>query len=867
MYQVKKLMMAWICLLMTSGLFAQGVAQIDYFTYLTQPLNKLGQQVVDARMDAAQFKEVAPLSLSNKVYSSNTFKNLSKANYLKLDLKQLPQMVADKSEYLSLLLPINDREKVVLDLIRVDLYAEGFHVFTSEFPNEAFEYDPGVFYRGVVRGKEGSSTAAISVFNDQIIGMFSTDEGNTVLYPMKDTKEEILIYNDKDITVNMPFNCSTDELSNVLIDPAPKSEMAAGDCIRVYIECDYALFQNKGDVTATTNWITSVYNNVATLYTAESINTTVSEVYVWTTPDAYSKTSSIDALNKFRTDRGTFNGDLAHLAALGGQNIGGVAWVDALCSSYKYAYSNISASYSTVPTYSWTVEVMTHEMGHNIGSMHTQWCGWTGGALDNCYATEGGCAPGPPPTGGGTIMSYCHLTSYGINFSKGFGTQPGDKIRAEVIAATCLGTSCGGGGGCGVPTGLAISGITQTTATANWNSVSGATSYKFSYKTNAGTTWTTVTTTNPTYNLTGLSAGTLYNTRVKTICGADSSANSATVNFTTSSGGTCGVPTNFAVSNITTNSAKSSWSAVSGATSYNFQYKLASSSTWSQANVTVTTVNLTGLSPNTSYTIRVQAVCPSGTSAFTSIITFKTLNTTYCVSKGNNATYEWVKRVKLGTIDRTSGSDGGYYNGTALSTNIAKSSTQTMNYQAGTTGASGTLYWRVWIDYNRNNVFTDAGEQVISRSSASTGLLTSTFVVPAGASTGSTRMRVSLKYSGYSSPCETFAYGEVEDYSVNIVAAGTLEGPRNQILNMEQVVVSPNPFDQNLLISLSSKQDQQVDVSIIDVFGKKVGHSNYNALTGINAYVLETQHINSGSYFIRIESGDQVIIKKLVKIN
>ena len=128
-------------------------------------------------------------------------------------------------------------------------------------------------------------------------------------------------------------------------------------------------------------------------------------------------------------------------------------------------------------------------------------------------------------------------------------------------------------------------------------------------------------------------------------------------------------------------------------------------------------------------------------------------------------------------------------------------------------------------------------------------------------------MRVSLKYSGYSSPCETFAYGEVEDYSVNIVAAGTLEGPRNQILNMEQVVVSPNPFDQNLLISLSSKQDQQVDISIIDVFGKKVGHSNYNSLTGINAYVIETQHINSGSYFVRIESGDQVIIKKLVKIN
>ena len=33
-------------------------------------------------------------------------------------------------------------------------------------------------------------------------------------------------------------------------------------------------------------------------------------------------------------------------------------------------------------------------------------------------------------------MSYCHLTGYGINFNNGFGTQPGNKIRAEVAAAT-----------------------------------------------------------------------------------------------------------------------------------------------------------------------------------------------------------------------------------------------------------------------------------------------------------------------------------------------------------------------------------------------------------------------------------------------
>src|SRR5690606_22479353 len=142
-------------------------------------------------------------------------------------------------------------------------------------------------------------------------------------------------------------------------------------------------------------WITAVYNNVATLYANESINTAISEVFVWTSNDSYSKTNANTALTQFRNLRTSFNGDLAHLAALGGNNLGGIAWVNAMCTTYKYPYSNIASTYSNVPSYSWTVMVMTHEMGHNLGSNHTQWCGWSGGALDNCYTTEGGCSPGP----------------------------------------------------------------------------------------------------------------------------------------------------------------------------------------------------------------------------------------------------------------------------------------------------------------------------------------------------------------------------------------------------------------------------------------------------------------------------------------
>lgn len=779
---------------------------------------------------------------------------------------QLSNLYNSKFANITLALPTFDGIDLTMDLTQVELFAEGFNVHTSE--NEQVKYQSGLYYRGVLKNMT-NSIVSISIFENQIFGMIHADNHNIAIQTSTIKSGEFIIYDDTHVDKDQPISCGATERMQIGndTDHGKLSQRTAGDCVKVYIECDYALYQNKGSTTNVVNWITAVYNNVATLYANESINTTISEIFVWTTQDSYSKTNSVTALEQFKAARPTFNGNLAHLAALGGQNIGGVAWLDVLCSNYNYAYSNIYSSYNSVPTYSWTVEVMTHEMGHNLGSNHTQWCGWTGGAIDNCYTPEGNCSPGPPPTNGGTIMSYCHLTSYGINFNNGFGPKPGDKIRARVAAVTCLSNTCGSS--CPTPTGLNATNIQNTSATLSWNASSGATSYKLEYKTAAGTTWTQITTSATTYNVTGLTAGTTYNSRVLAVCSSGNSAYSSTISFTTT-GGTCNTPTGLNASAITSSSALVSWNAVSGVSSYNLQYKLSSSGTWSQVNTTSTAVQLNGLSPSTSYDVRVQSVCSGSTSAFSSIVSFTTsAASSYCPSKGTSSAEEWISRVKLNLVDRVSASDGGYYDATSLVADVVRGQTQTIYFRSGITGAPRNLYWTIWIDYNQNGSFTDVGEKVISGFTSSTNLLYSTFTPPTTAALGKTRMRVSMKEGTYSTSCEIFPRGEVEDYSVNIKATGTLpskiESGESTLL-FSDVSISPNPVSDLLIINYTSVDLDPLSIEIKDAFGKNISKQLTNTNFGFNQKQVDVSNLINGIYFITLQSKTIHATKQFIKL-
>ena len=91
----------------------------------------------------------------------------------------------------------------------------------------------------------------------------------------------------------------------------------------------------------------------------------------------------------------------------------------------------------------------------------------------------------------------------------------------------------------------------------------------------------------------------------------------------------CGTPTGLASTNITNTSAAVKWPAVSGALSYNLQWKASSSSTWKTVSaIAITPINLTGLSAGTTYQFQVQTVCSAGgTSSYSALASFTTTGT------------------------------------------------------------------------------------------------------------------------------------------------------------------------------------------------------------------------------------------------
>ena len=549
-------------------------------------------------------------------------------------------------------------------------------------------------------------------------------------------------------------------------------------------------------------------------------------------------------------------------------------------TAYSYQVQTVCASgssaYSTASTFTTTAQAVCGVPGGLASSAITSsgaTVSWTAVAGATSYNLQYKISSATAWTTVSVTTASKSLTglSTGTTYNYQVQTVCASGTSAYSTAASLATTSTG----CGVAGGLAASAITTTGATVSWTAVAGATAYSLQYKLSTAATWTTVSVTAASQVLTGLTPAATYNFQVKTICSNTATPYSAAASFITAT--PCGVASGLASSGITGTAATLSWTAVAGAISYNLQYKSASASAWTTVSVTNSSKALTGLTGNTTYNYQVQVVCSSGTSAYSAQASFTTVAAppTYCAASGTTQTYEWISHIRLGTINRTSGAEPGGYANTGLATNLRiGSSNDTIFFSPSFAGAGYTENWAVYIDFNKNGSFSDAGEKVVSGTSSSSGNYYAVFSVPSGLSTGVTGMRVMMSYSPVTSPCGVFSFGEVEDYVINlsntvqstggngnnadIDITPLSEGVADHQPERDQMSLYPNPAKANLTVKMISNSNEASTITVFNLNGQKMLSGQHQNAVGENAHDIDVTSLPTGIYMIEIITDNNV---------
>ncbi|HEX6849531.1 MAG TPA: T9SS type A sorting domain-containing protein, partial [Chitinophagaceae bacterium] len=315
-------------------------------------------------------------------------------------------------------------------------------------------------------------------------------------------------------------------------------------------------------------------------------------------------------------------------------------------------------------------------------------------------------------------------------------------------------------------------------------------------------------------------------------------------NFTIGTPPACGTPAGLTNTTPTQTSTTVSWNAVSGAISYDVDYKTNAASTWINAatGTTATSVDLTGLAAGTLYNWRVRANCSGGAGSyaqanFTTAATPITCPGAYDV--GANGNTAGAATIPLNTdvhgLVNPSG-DNDYYKFII------------------TTGGSITLTLTTLPTNYQLSLLNSNGNVIQASTSGGSNNETINATVTAGT------------YYARVYPFKNNFWNASNCYTLRVQT-----GTASKMIDTELVQLSgkkfsvfPNPAGYDANLSFNATINGSSEITVINQLGSVVLRKIIPVNEGENIRKLNVSALAAGMYYIKIKSGDSEQTSKIV---
>ncbi len=370
--------------------------------------------------------------------------------------------------------PLAGDATVELELRRFEPFAPGARVEAVDGRGvRAVKLPDHVYFTGTVRGEPDSRVLLIAA-RDHVRGFVAARGTVYPFGPDRRGRHRSYALRDVDPTAYprpgafCANDLHRDQVESLLVnrsarvaaglEPPPIAYTSSGLVqADAAIETDHELWARFGSDAQTLDYLASLAAASSAIDERDvSVRLSFSYVRLWpTASDPWSATALDQQLAEVRNywtnpanDMDAIAGPHALVHFISGKSVqGGIAYIGSVCDPrYFFGVSQVFGHFDlSDPTQIWDVLVVTHEIGHNLGTPHTH-C--YSPPVDECYDQEANCYAGPVVCSRGTIMSYCHLSCGGLpDIDLVFGDVVSAQIRSTVATASCLTPAgdCGNG--------------------------------------------------------------------------------------------------------------------------------------------------------------------------------------------------------------------------------------------------------------------------------------------------------------------------------------------------------------------------------------------------------------------------------------